>query len=305
MIVSSVTGYDTRSPQQMKLLTTHYNKAVSRIIPYMSVDSVENIHCALEMFSHLSIEATTFMDDTILPDRRQRWAMAGAKSNNNLSLGPFQDLEEAAYGLHELCVRNADITRADLYGVSKVDSLQTSEAVNGEDWHDYGDADALFEEVQRGFRQWIACFELTKTVLEHRKNPLAVSQQLLSVTLAQRFWSMHLYFAPEPCLDPTADFLDAAEALMKTLPTPSHFTFSLDGDLISGLSFVVRVCSDTNSRRRALNLLRSLNRREGIWDSKEITEMHEATLSFDDYETWYEKEAPGGIPAYMVDLARI
>jgi hypothetical protein len=70
------------------------------------------------------------------------------------------------------------------------------------------------------------------------------SQQFLHLVLAQKFWSMNTYFVPEPSVDPTADFLNVAERLVNTLAKPSCFNFSLDGNLMSDLSFVVSVCSD-------------------------------------------------------------
>jgi hypothetical protein len=31
--------------------------------------------------------------------------------------------------------------------------------------------------------------------------------------------------------------------------------------------------------------------------------MHEVTLSFDDFESWYEMEVLGGVPGYLAELA--
>ncbi|EEU43793.1 uncharacterized protein NECHADRAFT_82948 [Fusarium vanettenii 77-13-4] len=298
-------GYDTHSPQRMELLTAQYNKAVSRIIPHMLIDSKLN-----EIFSHLSFEASIFMDDAILPDIRQSWSVAPANANIDLSTRPFQDLEEASYELRQLGLQFTKITRVDFKEYSEPsDSLQLPEHQETEGQHDDADADALFEELKRSFKQWISRFDLTKKTLEHLQYPQTMSRQLLSLTVAQKFWCMNMDFAPEPYLDPQADpqadFLDAAESLVKEISHPNHFIFSFDGDLVSNLSFVVRVCSDMDQRQRALNLLRLLNRREGVWDSREIVEMHEATLSLHDYEAWYEREVPGGVPGYMAELAKI
>lgn len=339
-------GHDPRSPQHMRVLTTQYTKAVSRIIPHMSVDSVDSIQCALvccllfiafegilgryaesvrhlragnrlltlpalayrkmdhpltrklnEIFSILSHEASNFMDEPIIPDTQQRWATAQIRASSDTSSVPFYDLDEAAYELREL---NLLFTK-----ISKQDFRRISELAGGQDQCCSEHANASFEELQRRFRQWITRIELTTAVLGHPKPPHPAANQLLSLTLAQKFWCMNAYFAPEISEDPIADFLDAAESLAKSLTNRDHFTFSLEGDLVSSLSFVVRVCSDTETRNRALSLLRSLNRREGIWDSREIVQMHEATLSLDNHESWYEREVPGGIPGYVAELARI
>ncbi|KAF5003117.1 hypothetical protein FDECE_10307 [Fusarium decemcellulare] len=334
-------GCNTRSPDLTKTLTVQYTKAVSHIIPQMSVDSVYNIQCALiccllfisfegilgrytesirhlragnhlltlpalvsskrdhpltrrlnEIFSALSYEASTFMDESIIPDTQRDWV---AKAGNDMCSGPFHNLEEASYELRQLNLRFTKITKEDFRRLSELDD---------EDQEDSERANTSFEDLRGKFKRWINRFQLTATSLENQKHSHPTSQQLLSLAVSQRFWCMNAYFAPELSVDPTADFLHAAESLAKSFTAQQHFTFSLDGDLISGLSYVVRVCTDINVRRRALNLLRSLNRREGIWDSREIAEMHEATLSLTDHESWYEKDIPGGLPGYVAELSK-
>ncbi|KAJ3540205.1 hypothetical protein NM208_g5159 [Fusarium decemcellulare] len=333
-------GCNTRSLDLTKTLTVQYTKAVSHIIPQMSVDTVYNIQCALiccllfiafegilgrytesirhlragnhlltlpmlasskrdypltrrlnEIFSALSYEASTFMDESIIPDTQWDWVTKA----NDMCSGPFHDLDEASYELRQLNLRFTKITKEDFRQLSELDD---------EDQESSERANASFEDLKGRFRQWINRFQLTSTALQQQNHSHTTSQQLLSLDMSQRFWCMNAYFAPELPMDPTADFLDAAESFAKLLTEQNHFTFSLDGDLISGLSFVVRVCPDIDTRQRALNLLRSLNRREGIWDSREIAEMHEATLSLNDHETWYEKDVPGGLPGYVAELAK-
>ncbi|KAI3579679.1 hypothetical protein IWW34DRAFT_623488 [Fusarium oxysporum f. sp. albedinis] len=292
-------GHDPRSPQHMRVLTTQYTKALSQIIPHMSVDSAYSIQCALlnEIFSILSHEASNFMDEPIIPDTQHRWAAAQIRASSDTSSEPFYDLDKAAYELCELNLLFTKITKQDFRRVSKL--------AGGQDQYSSEHTSASFEELQKRFRQWITRIQLTTAVLGHLKPPHPAANQLLSLILAQKFWCMNAYFAPEISEDPIADFLDAAELLAKSLTNRDHFTFSLEGDLVSSLSFVVRTCSDTETRNRALSLLRSLNRREGIWDSREIVQLHEMTLSLDNHESWYEREVPGGVPGYMSELARI
>jgi hypothetical protein len=199
-----------------------------------------------EMLSTLSVEASIFMDDTIISDERRVWVAGRAKDTSDLSSGPFQDLDQAASEIRELDVQYTTITRLHLDKASGDDQCSTLESEDKEDSPNNRVVDALFEDLQRGFKKWIARFDLTKRALEYKQHPHTASQQFLNLILVQKFWSMNIYFVPEPCLDPTADFLDAAEKLVNTLAKPRYFTFSLDGDLISGLSFVVRVCSDAD-----------------------------------------------------------
>ncbi|EWZ82365.1 hypothetical protein FOWG_14046 [Fusarium oxysporum f. sp. lycopersici MN25] len=94
-------------------------------------------------------------------------------------------------------------------------------------------------------------------------------------------------------------------------------TFSLDGCLVSGLSFVAISTQGGDEKVQALDLLRKLNHREGIFDSNDIVEMHELVAmdmdwgsgSDSDSDTDIEEpdpplRAPKGIPQMIEVLAR-
>ncbi|KAM5360280.1 hypothetical protein ACJA88_014879 [Fusarium oxysporum] len=283
-------GHDPRSPQHMRVLTTQYTKALSQIIPHMSVDSAYSIQCAL-------VCCLLFIAFEGMLGRYAESVRHLRAGNRLLTLPALACLQ-----------MDHPLTRK----LNEIFSILSHEASNFMDepiipdtQHSSEHTSASFEELQRRFRQWITRIQLTTAVLGHLKPPHPAANQLLSLILAQKFWCMNAYFAPEISEDPIADFLDAAELLAKSLTNRDHFTFSLEGDLVSSLSFVVRTCSDTETRNRALSLLRSLNRREGIWDSREIVQLHEMTLSLDNHESWYEREVPGGVPGYVSELARI
>ncbi|KAF4944506.1 hypothetical protein FGADI_12642 [Fusarium gaditjirri] len=270
-----------------------------------------------DMLSTLSVEASGFTDDAILPDLQQSWDMDRAETTNECSSEPFQDLEQAASELCKLDVQFTALANARCCECSSDDSSSTVES--GDEVDDSSSTlesesevddpddrymDTLFEDLRRRFKNWLARFEITKRALELQQSPHTATEQFLYLTLAQKFWSMNLYFVTEPVFDSTAEFLDAAENLAKTIANPDYFTFSLDGSLISGLSFVVRCSEEAENRKRALTLLRSLNRREGLWDSREIAEMHEITLSFDNFKFWYDKEYSGDIPSYLAKVVK-
>ena len=163
-----------------------------------------------------------------------------------------------------------------------------------------------WKELDKKFDHWNTRFELTKSMLQEKQPLMINATQLAILTVAQEFWKMSMTWGPNspPPIEAMSSFLDASEALAQLVVVPGHPTFSLDGDLISGLSFVISFSEDEELRTRALDVLRSLNRREGIWDSKEVLEMHEAALSLEDAKEWYEKEVPGGVPGFFLEVAR-
>ncbi|KAM0548470.1 hypothetical protein ACHAPJ_009956 [Fusarium lateritium] len=257
-----------------------------------------------EMFSSLGVEASAFMEDTIIPDLSLGYfdSIYAVDAPNQ----PFRHLDEAAGELRKLDVRSVEIIHQ-MPSCSDTSSDGTSTSYK--DSPEFERIDPMWKELDAKFEMWNSRFELTKKHIATWEYQELLSPQLTYLTLQQKFWGMCTQWEPDdesgPPLETVEAFLDAAETMAQTLITPSHPSFSLDGDLVSGLSFALEICPDKALKSRALNLLRRLNRREGVWDSRELLEMHEATLALDDPDAFYKREIPGGIPAYAAELARI
>ena len=52
----------------------------------------------------------------------------------------------------------------------------------------------------------------------------------------------------------------------------NHPTFAIDGDVIPVLALICALCKDRETRIRAVHALRSLRRREGVWDSRQVAD---------------------------------
>ncbi|KAF5004153.1 hypothetical protein FDECE_9367 [Fusarium decemcellulare] len=350
-----IAGQDTRSPlQQLKgLAMQQYTKAITHIVPHMSLDTSYNIHCTLvccllfvafegitgrytesirhlqagnrllglpaltsnrnepditrkltELFSTLSVEASIFMEETIVPQGRPGLRTTDDDDDNLFLNLPFRDLEEAAYELKELDVKSVEIMDCCDSDDNDSGCPDEQDSAGCEGAGCWG-CDGYFDELDQEYMRWDARFELTKALVATGELKIPESLLLLRLNLQQQTWRMGFYKEPYTVSgDECTAFLDAAEALAAALTAPGQPTFSLDGDLISGLSFIMFVSDgDMAIRTRTLNILRSLNRREGVWDSREVVEMHEAVLSLKD-ESWYENELPGGAPGYVAALAR-
>jgi hypothetical protein len=349
-------GQETCSPlsQLKSLAMQQYNKAISHIIPHMSLTSAFDLQCALvccllftafegitgryaesirhiragtrllsspaliknlkerktirkitEIFSNLGVEASLFMEDTIIPNIRSGCldVLYGA----DVSGQPFRDLDEAASVLRKLDVLSVDIISQIPHPDTPSDSNKAS--LRKIDDSVKAELKDMWNELDNKFQIWSARFELTKKHITTWEYQDLQSPQLIYLTLQQQFWRLCMSWEREEDCEPlyatVQSFLNAAEVFSQRVLTPGQPSFSLEGDLVSSLSIVVCTCSNDHLRSRALNLLRSLKRREGIWDSKEITEMHEATLALDDYKAWYKKEIPGGVPGYVAELVKI
>ncbi|RSL54762.1 hypothetical protein CEP53_007334 [Fusarium sp. AF-6] len=280
-------------PWELERLAIHqYNKAIAVIMPSMSADSVYNRHCILiccllfvsveglmgryddlvrhlrsgnqllssslnyitpddyavneklvEMFSRLSTEASNFCGKNVVSGVSQWYQV-----NDNLNMitaRPFRDLDEASY------------------------ELQTRYDVEGEKRR------VIIHET---FDMWNSRFEAMSCAnLSAQGN-----SQLCNLRLGQQFWKLTsaVLAGDGPISDPVLfhDFMAAAASTAEPLIAMNQPTFSLDGDLISGLNFVAALAVSpevANVKTQALNLLRRLDRREGVWDSRDVVRLYE------------------------------
>ncbi|KAK8106525.1 hypothetical protein PG999_009884 [Apiospora kogelbergensis] len=172
----------------------------------------------------------------------------------------------------------------------------------------------LWEEQWNGrFYAWKRRFELTVKRLPPAEDlPESDRSMLARLRLQQSFWEIAVELsknggnAAGVSRETCEECLQRAESLAAPFLAQNKPTFSIDGDLISDLSFIIGVCRDPSQRERAMRLLRSLNRREGIWDSREIAEMHEFSISLGVAELWGGDEELGcSVPAFMRSPARM
>ena len=163
------------------------------------------------------------------------------------------------------------------------------------------------------FHAWKRRFQLTARGLPRPEELPERDRSILArLRLRQSFWELEVESsknggsAARVSREACEECLQRAECLAAPFLARNKPTFSLDGDLISNLSFMISVCEDSGQQERALGLLRSLNRREGIWDSREIAEMLEFSISLGVVELWGEDEKLGcSVPAFMRSLARM
>ncbi|KAI8715827.1 Zn(2)-C6 fungal-type domain-containing protein [Fusarium sp. LHS14.1] len=302
-----------------------YNKAISVVMPSMSADSVYNRHCILiccllfvsveglmgryddllrhlrsgnqlltfinnstpdeyavneklvEMFSRLSTESSNFCQKNVASGV-SRWYQANANPNTTPA-HPFRDLDEASYELQRLSVR-------------RTDNAWYSRVECEDDDTDDVESEKRLAMIHENFAAWNSRFEAMPCVSQ--TSLLAESgSQLRNLRLAQQFWKLtSAVLVPDepisgPISDPTFfyDFMAAATSAAEPLIAMNQPTFSLDGDLISGLNFVAALAihpSVADVKIQALDLLRRLDRREGVWDSRDVVRLYELMAAADE-----------------------
>jgi hypothetical protein len=322
----------------------HYNRAISSILPVMSAPSNENIHCILiccllfmtcegltgrydellqhlaagdtvfqslrnysssedsgmleglvDMFSEMGLASSGFMGDHPLSGIK-KWCRNDPETDVSHD-SPFTTLNEASYALHELRLHH-DFQP---WNPEREDGLANDNA---------------FEDM---LHQWNSRFE----VLNQRSLSKVSNDEIAHIHTLQlhyQYLQMYINAYDNKGLQPSHPykaFIEAAEKVAAPLIALNQPTFSLDGCLVSGLSFVAISTEGGDEKLQALGLLRKLNHREGIFDSNDIVEMQElVTMDMDwgsvcgsDSDSDIEEpdpplRAPAGIPQMIEVLAR-
>ncbi|KAM0198514.1 hypothetical protein ACHAPQ_010836 [Fusarium lateritium] len=246
------------------------------------------IERVIEMFCQIGLECSDHMPGQSLSGIR-KWC---SRTNKGLR---FQTIDDASYALHQLRL-NHDFAPWDLRK---------------------DDAIARDDEFENLLNQWNAAFE---AFCQRKANASEEEMsQINDLQLRYEYLRMYIDVYDNKKLrpsEPYRGFLETAERVAGPLISLNQPTFSLDGCLVSGLSFVAVSNDDEDAKSRALDLLQKLDHREGIIDSNDIVEMHEM-LGYDlgewncesDSDSEIEEPdppflAPAGIPKMLEALSR-
>ncbi|EXL74442.1 hypothetical protein FOPG_10470 [Fusarium oxysporum f. sp. conglutinans race 2 54008] len=247
-----------------------------------------------EMFCRLGVESSNFMQNDPSVSGMRKWYHTN-KPQHSQSPKPFSNLDEASSALRHLDV---------LY--------------DEKPWH-YEGSDAEGTEtlvseastnLQSALDGWTARLD---ALYEARNEDIMIEgeQQYRNLRLRQQYWQMVInsYSTKEAAANPKAfePFLAAAREAAAPFIALRQPTFSLDGDLISGLGFVASTTTDDETKVQALDLLWRLNRREGLLDSRDFVELHELARALEtceepNFDENWKPTAAAGLPTIIERL---
>ncbi|KAF5678252.1 hypothetical protein FCIRC_6535 [Fusarium circinatum] len=249
-----------------------------------------------EMFCRLGVESSNFMQNDPRVSGMRKWYQTN-KAQQSPSPKPFNNLDEASSALRHLDV---------LY--------------DEKPWHYQGSDDPdkarLKEEatkkLQDALGQWTSRLD---AFYKGRKEDKVIEgeQQYRNLRLRQHYWQMAIdsHSAKEAAADPKTfeSFLTAAREASAPFIALNQPTFSLDGDLISGLAFVASTTTDDETKVQALDLLWRLNRREGLLDSRDFVELHELARALETckelkFDANWKPTAAAGLPTIIERLRK-
>ncbi|KAL2062021.1 hypothetical protein VTL71DRAFT_6287 [Oculimacula yallundae] len=129
------------------------------------------------------------------------------------------------------------------------------------------------------FDRWLAAFKPLSKVVEHRENfddPTAVRKaKSLELSMKAAYISLSGCLSTDQMIyddfnDMYREVIDLCEDVLNDTMLPSKFrntSFCFDSRLILPLYFLGLQCREPKLRRRAINLLSSWPKREGVWDT--------------------------------------
>ncbi|KAH8897192.1 hypothetical protein GQ53DRAFT_506788 [Thozetella sp. PMI_491] len=163
----------------------------------------------------------------------------------------------------------------------------------------WGREDASPEQkaVYQRFCRWSERFDLYLESLKSRPHSAEEGRQAMLLSLQQKTWRP--FFEDDDAfqnpMTPSQksvleDILRHAELIIKTGNYSSHPVFSFDANVLPCLGMVVYFSRDPDLIRTIVALLRSINLREGLWDSRELADFYEAEfMTKTDHDFWFNR----------------
>ncbi|WDK22639.1 C6 zinc finger domain-containing protein [Colletotrichum graminicola] len=174
-----------------------------------------------------------------------------------------------------------------------------------------GTNDGAREAANACFEAWCARFELFQQALPEKMEP-ADLHELKALRFSQKSW---MIFTEQegPCALKRYDMaelhrhVDMAEDIVSSREEErSRPKFALAADIVPSLAYVCAFCDNVDLERRIIDVLRSMKRREGMWDSQEMANLYETVLEAKLGNQWkdeYNWETLPNLARMMSNLA--
>ncbi|KAK9244600.1 hypothetical protein V1506DRAFT_578353 [Lipomyces tetrasporus] len=99
------------------------------------------------------------------------------------------------------------------------------------------------------------------------------------VALQKRIWDAIFNDPVNLGRKESEEIIEQVQLLAQSGAFPAHPLFTFEGNIIPPLVFVCSFYKDVDVRRRAVELLWSMKRRKGVWDSQQVAEVFQAGLA--------------------------
>ncbi|KPM45820.1 hypothetical protein AK830_g705 [Neonectria ditissima] len=137
------------------------------------------------------------------------------------------------------------------------------------------------EAMESVYLNWSTRFDLFRGELDEGSMPKEELYRIMMLAIGQSVWAALLKlksFDDDLEMEACEEILRRAEALVQSEVFGSIPVYSFDANLIPAISLVCTSCKNIGIQRRGVRLLRSIRRREGIWDSQEVADILDAMV---------------------------
>lgn len=231
-----------------------------------------------DMFERLSLDTSILMEDP--PIHRQSFRTSTTDDTH----GPFLSSSAARDEL-----RRIDVEFHELWYPTDADGccthiMESKRGQIGENpCTEVGRHCPGFQKVCDRFDRWTSRFDQYLESINHTPASDGEFNEAMVLTLHQQIWIALL--KQGPCCDTPLDrkdyedILHQADLVIPIVSGGTHPMFTFEADTIPPISFVASFCEDDDLRRRAIAMLRSINRTEGAWDSQRMADLCETELA--------------------------
>ncbi|TPX07456.1 uncharacterized protein E0L32_002074 [Thyridium curvatum] len=240
-----------------------------------------------EVFHSIGMEIGDFIDKYYMPD--PKFVMSDSEDESDPQ--PFRSYQEARQVLRSIDYIFAEY--CELEDTHFGDCLKEAENTTPEAlkalWLNRKDCQLtkkiydVWDVMHSRFQAWNHSFNGYAERVRNSKVTTYEWQQMLLLTIRQAIWLAMLEAGRDwdqnVNLDHYDNALRCADLYLQSLGASGRATFASEGDFVSSLSHIALFCEDAPTTRRAINMLRSMRRREGVWDSEELAELHEAIVA--------------------------
>jgi hypothetical protein len=156
-------------------------------------------------------------------------------------------------------------------------------------------------------KTWAARFELFRSQAMSQDLKAQDRRRMAWLSLRQSFWlglfELRGGITTGFGKDHAAAILQNVEILIQDVNEDTHPVFAFEGDIVPSLALVCFLCQDTAIQNTAASMLCAMNRREGIWDSREVAVTYSRLIATRESRVVDVGDFAGGVPQLLKSLA--
>lgn len=252
-------------------------------------DSVRHLKAGYPLLNHLSAlvdlsKKTTGCGDYHI-DRKLVTALSKMFLSLSKNIAAFTGDE--SFPQAELAEMSLDVGRPDVPFtnlddaedcLSAINSLSDNLLLGASTNPDFADPLEALSTLRPCFSAWNSRLQLLNSSKQFQSPSTNDARRMALLSLFQITWSAFLQPRREDEGFQKQEYnmiLDKIQEIVLIENVQSRPSFTFDGHLVCELSTICASCRDVEIRTKALGILRSIRRREGIWDSWEVANVYE------------------------------